>query len=62
MRLYIYLIIKNKTHTQAVRARAFQMTPIAGSTPMKVAYIVYRNISLTEDYQMAAQTLPRNTR
>ena len=40
---YISLILKNKTHVQ----KLFDPTPkndaFAGSTPMKAAYIVFRN-------------------
>ena len=43
---YISLILKNKTHVLKLFDPVLKNDAFAGSTPMEVAYIVFRNINL----------------
>ena len=51
---YISLILKNKTHALQLFDPVLKNDAFAGSTPIKVAYIVFHSISqrnfLTENY------------
>ena len=40
---YFYLILKNKTHVPKLFGPILKNDAFAGSTPIKVAYIVFRN-------------------
>ena len=40
---YIYLILKNKTHVPKLFDPILKNDTFAGSTPVKSAYVVFRN-------------------
>ena len=42
---YIYLILNNKTHVPKLFDPILKNDAFAGSTPMKAAYVVFRNSS-----------------